>query len=926
MSKSFLLIDGSAYLYQAFYATNTLNLTNSQGEPTGAIYGFVNMLRRILNQYQPEKVAVVFDAKGGSFRSELFADYKATRESMPSDLQKQIEPIHAIVKAMGIETLIIDNVEADDVIGTLAKEAERHNYPVLIHSGDKDMAQLVSPLVSLLNTKNDALLSPEGVLEKFGVPPCKIIDFLALKGDSSDNIPGVPSIGDKSATTLLTHFTNLNDIYDRINDIDSLDLRGAKSIKQKLIENKELAFLSYKLATIKTDVILSKPFIEMNWQPFNHNELLNLFKQYNLKQHVDYLDQNKLFKSQFAQDKTTEIDTEQMVDLPHKIKKNYFCITSDEQLNELIISLKKADLIAFDTETDSLNPLSCNLIGLSFSINAHEAFYIPLAHNYESCHEQLNLEQTLKKLKPIFEDKKIQKVGQNCKFDSHVLSQYDIKVSGVTFDTMLESYLLNSQNRHDLDSLAERYLNYKMMPFESLFNEITDRKLKKETTIAQISIEKVTFYACEDADLTLQLHHKLIIELQKTPKLMHLLTDVEIPVSTILGQMEQTGILLDQKKLNNQSLELEAKLINIETKIHKLAGTEVNINSPKQLQVILFDEMKLPIIKKTPKGVPSTNEEVLQELAKNYDFPKLIIDYRGAAKLKNTYTDTLPLMVSPKDNRIHTNYNQIGTITGRLSSNDPNLQNIPIKNEDGRKIREAFIAREGYSIVSADYSQIELRIMAHLSQDPNLVSAFEKGKDIHKVTASEILNKPENEVSQEDRRRAKAVNFGLIYGMSAFGLSRQINVAQSEAQFYIDSYFNRYPTVLDYMTSMKNIAHEQGFVETLLGRRLYLSKINSTNKLEQKAAERAAINAPMQGTAADIIKIAMIHIDNFIKTQENGQIYLLMQVHDELVFEVKTTVLNEMIDKIKFIMENCFKLTPSLKVEIGSGSNWNNAH
>lgn len=927
MSKPFLLIDGSAYLYQAFYATSALNLTNAQGEPTGAIYGFVNMLRKVLNQYQPQKVAVVFDAKGGSFRSELYADYKATRESMPSDLQKQIDPIHAIVNAMGIQTLVIDNVEADDVIGTLAKEAEQLNYPVLIHSGDKDMAQLVSPLVSLLNTKNDALLTPDGVLEKFGVPPSKIIDFLALKGDSSDNIPGVPSIGDKSATTLLTYFEDLNDLFHRIDEIETLkNLRGAKSIKQKLIDNKDLAFLSYQLATIKTNVKLSTGFSEMDWLPLDSSALLDLFRTYNLKQHIDYVHKNTLFKVQSAQVGTVKKSSESTIDFNLKTEKNYISITTQSQLDDLINTLKQSNLISFITITDSLNALNCNLIGLSFAIKKQEAFYIPLDHRYDNCSFQLDLTSTLALLKPIFEDANKAKIGHNVKFDSHVLSQYDIHIKNIDFDLQLESYLLNSQNRHDLDTLAERYLQKSLLPYDDLFTEITDKKLKKEATIEQISIEKVTFYAAERADFILQIHHQLIHELESIPKLFKLFTEIEMPLSHILGLMEKVGVLLNQDKLKQYSLELEKKLNKLEVKIHQLAGKEININSPKQLQVVLFDEMQLPVIKKTPKGIPSTNEEVLLELAKKYELPKLIIDYRGAAKLKNTYTDTLPLMVSPKDHRIHTNYNQIGTITGRLSSNDPNLQNIPIKNEEGRKIREAFVARPGYSMVSADYSQIELRIMAHLSQDPNLIQAFHEDKDIHRVTASEILNKAEKDVTQEERRRAKAVNFGLIYGMSAFGLAKQIDISQNEAQFYIDRYFDRYPAVLNYMDTMKKIAHEQGFVETLSGRRLYLPKIHSKNKIEQKAAERAAINAPMQGTAADIIKNAMIHIFNWINTQEKDSIFLLMQVHDELVFEVKTTLLDDKVNEIKKIMENCYQLIVPLKVEIGSGSNWNDAH
>ncbi|OCG14820.1 DNA polymerase I [Gilliamella sp. WF3-4] len=917
-----ILIDGSSYLYRAFFACPPL--TNAKGEPTGAIFGVINMIRSLLNQYDPTHIAVVFDAKGGSFRNEIYSEYKATREAMPENLRPQIEPIHTILKAMGLPLLCVEGVEADDVIGTLARQAEKANLEVLISTGDKDMAQLVSDKITLINTMNNTILDSKGVMEKFGVPPEKMIDYLALRGDSSDNIPGVPGVGEKTAQSLLSQFDGVKDIYNRLDDVEKLAIRGAKSLKQKLIDNQNDAELSYLLATIKTDVKLDFTNEQLLIGNIDVNALIELFSYYGFHRWQKELIAGTFLKQQKNMVVEIEDDLfsqEQPTATLQKNETDYQCILTNEQLDEWITKLSNSKQFAFDTETDNVDHVHAKLVGISLSVEPYQAAYIPLAHQYLGVPKQLPLNDVLAKLKPILENPEIKKIAQNAKFDYSVLANYGITVQGIAFDTMLESYVLNSTERYDMDSLANRYLNHKTITYDELtkFDKI-------QVTIDAIEVEKTTQYAAEDADITLQLHHKLWPTLEKNQKLKKLFTDIEMPLAIVIAEMERTGVLVDAKLLNKHSAELNNKLNEIQETLQLLAGEKFNPASPKQIQVLLFDKHQLPVLKKTPKGDPSTSEEVLSELANQYELPRMILLYRSLAKLKNTYTDKLPLMLSPVDHRIHTNYNQIGTITGRLSSNEPNLQNIPVRNEEGRRIRQAFIAPTGYKIISADYSQIELRIMAHLSQDKSLLDAFSHNKDIHRVTASEILGKSESEVTSEERRRAKAVNFGLIYGMSAYGLSKQINIARKEAQFYIDRYFERYPGVQTYMDEIRQQATEQGYIETLSGRRLYLPKIKSGSGIERRGAERAAINAPMQGTAADIIKTAMIKVSDWIKSQPIGNIRMVMQVHDELVFEAKEELVEQYSDQIKSIMENCYQLSVPLKVDVGIGNNWDEAH
>ena len=921
-NEPIILIDGSSYLYRAFFACPPL--TNANGEPTGAIFGVINMIRSLMNQYNPTHIAVVFDAKGGSFRNEIYSEYKATREEMPENLRPQIEPIHTILKAMGLPLLCVEGVEADDVIGTLAKQAEKENLQVLISTGDKDMAQLVSDKVTLINTMNNTALDPQGVMDKFGVPPAKIIDYLALRGDNSDNIPGVAGIGEKTAQALLTAFDSVKDIYNHLDDIEKLSIRGAKSLKQKLIDNQKDAELSYLLATIKTDVALDFTNEQLLVTELDVNKLVELFAYYGFHRWQKELIAGNFLKQQKLT--VTDIDnlslfSQESDTVKDKIDTDYQCILTHEQLDDWVSKLANCQQFAFDTETDNVDHIHAKLVGISLSVAPYQAAYIPINHQYLGVPDQLPLDDVLTKLKPILENPAIKKIAQNAKFDYSVLANYGIHVQGIAYDTMLESYVLNSTERHDMDSMANRYLHLKTITY----NDLT-KVDKKQVTIDAIEVEKTTQYAAEDADVTLQLHQKLWPELEKDQKLSKLFTDIEMPLAIVLADMERTGVLIDARQLNDYSIELNKKMLEIEAELHFLAGEKFNPSSPKQIQAILFDKHQLPVLKKTPKGDPSTSEDVLSELAEQYVLPRKILFYRSLAKLKNTYTDKLPLMVSPIDHRIHTNYNQIGTVTGRLSSNDPNLQNIPVRNEEGRRIRQAFIAPQGYKIISADYSQIELRIMAHLSQDQSLLSAFADDKDIHRVTASEVLSKPEADVTAEERRRAKAVNFGLIYGMSAFGLSKQINLPRKEAQFYIDRYFERYPGVQAYMEETRQLATQQGYVETLSGRRLYLPKIISGNGIEKRGAERAAINAPMQGTAADIIKTAMIKMSEWIKNQPTGNIRMVMQVHDELVFEVKEELVSEYSALIKSIMENCYQLSVPLKVDVGIGNNWDEAH
>ncbi|WP_145515576.1 DNA polymerase I [Yersinia aleksiciae] len=923
-----ILVDGSSYLYRAYHAFPPL--TNGSGEPTGAMYGVLNMLRSLLLQYRPSHVAVVFDAKGKTFRDELFAEYKSHRPPMPDDLRSQIEPLHQMVKAMGLPLLVVSGVEADDVIGTLAQEAEKAGHSVLISTGDKDMAQLVTPNITLINTMNNAILGPQEVCEKYGVPPELIIDFLALMGDSSDNIPGVPGVGEKTAQALLQGLGGLDSLFSNLDKIPTLTFRGAKTMSAKLEQNKDVAYLSYKLATIKTDVELDVTCDELTVSPPDDEQLHQLFSRYEFKRWLADVEAGKWLDGkkerptgQTSKKAFVAAEPAPAAEVTAVLsQENYQTILDGKSLADWIERLKKADVFAFDTETDGLDTLSSNLIGLSFAVAPGEAAYLPLAHDYLDAPAQLDRDWVLATLKPLLEDDKALKVGQNLKFDQSMLARYGIELRGIAFDTMLESYVLNSvAGRHDMDSLAERYLNHKTITFEEIAG-----KGKNQLTFNQIALEEAGPYASEDADVTLQLHLVLWPQLQESEGLKRVFQEIEMPLLPILSRIERTGVLIDQNILAAHSKELTIRLDELEKQAHELAEEPFNLASPKQLQVILYEKQQLPILKKTPGGAASTNEEVLAELALDYPLPKVILEYRGLAKLKSTYTDKLPLMINPVSGRVHTSYHQAVTATGRLSSRDPNLQNIPVRNEEGRRIRQAFIAPKGYRIMAADYSQIELRIMAHLSQDEGLLAAFAAGKDIHRATAAEVFGLPLEKVTTEQRRSAKAINFGLIYGMSAFGLARQLNIPRGEAQRYMDLYFERYPGVLEYMERTRKQAADQGYVTTLDGRRLYLPDIHSRNANRRKAAEREAINAPMQGTAADIIKRAMIAVDAWLQQEPEPLVRVIMQVHDELVFEVHESVLESAEQKIRELMEQSMQLAVPLKVDVGVGDNWDQAH
>ncbi|OSN08104.1 DNA polymerase I [Lonsdalea iberica] len=919
-----ILVDGSSYLYRAYHAFPPL--TNSAGEPTGAMYGVLNMLRSLLLQYHPSHVAVVFDAKGKTFRDELFEHYKSHRPPMPEDLRAQIEPLHKMVRAMGLPLLAVTGVEADDVIGTLAQQAELNSTPVLISTGDKDMAQLVTPNVTLINTMNNAILGPQEVCDKYGIPPELIIDFLALMGDASDNIPGVPGIGEKTAQALLQGLGGLDTLYANLDKIADLSFRGAKTMAAKLEQHKEVAYLSYQLATIKTDVELALSCEQLAVTEPQVDELSELFKHYEFRRWQIELESGVWLSGKkspvVAKSKPAEEEKSAPAAERALSQEGYVTILDEKTLETWIDRLKSADVFAFDTETDSLDTLSANLVGISFSDKPGEAAYLPLGHDYLDAPEQMTRERALELLKPLLEDPAVLKVGQNLKYDRGVLARYHIELQGMAFDTMLESYVLDSVGgRHDMDSMASRYLQHKTISFEEIAG-----KGKKQLTFNQIPLEQAAVYAAEDADVTLHLHQKLWEKLEKEPELRNVFDNIDMPLVPILSRMERNGVLIDAGILAEHSKELTTRLAELEIEVHELAGEPFNLSSTKQLQHILYEKLQLPVRKKTPKGAPSTNEEVLAELALDYPLPKLILEYRGLAKLKSTYTDKLPLMINPLTGRVHTSYHQAVTATGRLSSSDPNLQNIPVRNEEGRRIRQAFIAREGYSIVAADYSQIELRIMAHLSRDAGLLRAFSEGLDIHRATAAEVFGSPLDKVTSEQRRSAKAINFGLIYGMSAFGLSRQLNIPRNESQKYMNLYFERYPGVQEYMERTREQAAERGYVSTLDGRRLYLPEINARNAMSRKAAERAAINAPMQGTAADIIKKAMIAIDGWLQQQDEPLVTMIMQVHDELVFEVHDSVLEQSKAKIKALMEGCMKLDVPLRVDVGTGINWDQAH
>ena len=919
-----ILVDGSSYLYRAYHAFPPL--TNAAGEPTGAMYGVLNMLRSLILQYQPTHAAVVFDAKGKTFRDELFEDYKSHRPPMPDDLRAQIEPLHEMVRAMGLPLMAVSGVEADDVIGTLAREAEKLGRPVLISTGDKDMAQLVTPGITLINTMTNTILGPDEVATKYGVPPELIIDFLALMGDSSDNIPGVPGVGEKTAQGLLQGLGGLDTLYASPEKIAGLSFRGAKTMAAKLEQNKDLAYLSYKLATIKTDVELELGCEQLEVQQPAAEALLDLFKKYEFKRWILDVEAGKWLQARGTKpaaklQETTVVEADVAEPAAVLSADNYVTILDESVLLEWIAKLQKAPLFAFDTETDSLDNVSARLVGLSFATEPGVAAYIPVAHNYIDAPEQISCERALELLKPLLEDEKALKVGQNLKFDRGILQNYDIELRGIAFDTMLESYTLDSvAGRHDMDSLSDRWLKHKTITFEEIAG-----KGKNQLTFNQIALEQAGRYAAEDADVTLQLHLKMWPELQKHAGPLNVFQHIEMPLVPVLSRIERNGVNIDPAVLHKHSAEIALRLAELEKKAHDIAGEPFNLSSPKQLQTILFEKQGIKPLKKTPGGAPSTSEEVLEELALDYPLPKVILEHRGLSKLKSTYTDKLPLMISEKTGRVHTSYHQAVTATGRLSSTEPNLQNIPVRNDEGRRIRQAFIAPQDYLIVSADYSQIELRIMAHLSRDKGLLSAFAEGKDIHRATAAEVFGMPLESVTNEQRRSAKAINFGLIYGMSAFGLSRQLNIPRKESQKYMDLYFERYPGVLEYMERTRAQAKEQGYVETLDGRRLYLPDIQSSNGIRRAAAERAAINAPMQGTAADIIKRAMIAVDDWLQS-EKPRVKMIMQVHDELVFEVHQDDLDAVAKKIHELMESSTKLDVPLLVEVGSGKNWDQAH
>jgi len=919
-----ILVDGSSYLYRAYHAFPPL--TNSAGEPTGAMYGVLNMLRSLIMQYQPTHAAVVFDAKGKTFRDELFEHYKSHRPPMPDDLRAQIEPLHEMVKAMGLPLLAVSGVEADDVIGTLAREAEKAGRPVLISTGDKDMAQLVTPGITLINTMTNTILGPDEVVAKYGVPPELIIDFLALMGDSSDNIPGVPGVGEKTAQALLQGLGGLDTLYGEPEKIATLSFRGAKTMATKLADNKEVAYLSYQLATIKTDVELELSAEQLEVQQPAAGALVEMFRRYEFKRWTADVEAGKWLQAKGAKpaakpQETIVIDEEPDEPAVALSQENYVTILDEETLQAWIARLKQAPLFAFDTETDSLDNHSANLVGVSFAIEPGDAAYLPVAHDYLDAPDQVSRERALELLKPLLEDEKALKVGQNLKYDRGVLQNYGIELRGIAFDTMLESYILNSvSGRHDMDSMAERLLKHKTITFEEIAG-----KGKNQLTFNQIALEQAGPYAAEDADVTLQLHLKMWPKLQKEAGPRAVFEKIEMPLVPVLSRIERNGVKIDPAVLHKHSEEITLRLAELEQKAHEIAGEPFNLSSTKQLQTILFEKQGIKPLKKTPGGAPSTSEEVLEELALDYPLPKVILQYRGLAKLKSTYTDKLPLMINPKTGRVHTSYHQAVTATGRLSSTDPNLQNIPVRNDEGRRIRQAFIAPQDYVIVSADYSQIELRIMAHLSRDKGLLDAFSQGLDIHRATAAEVFGMSLEQVTGEQRRSAKAINFGLIYGMSAFGLSRQLNISRKESQKYMDLYFERYPGVLEYMERTRKQAKEQGYVETLDGRRLYLPDINSSNAARRAGAERAAINAPMQGTAADIIKRAMIDVDKWLES-EKPRVQLIMQVHDELVFEVHKDDVETVSRKIHELMENTMKLDVPLLVEVGSGENWDRAH
>ena len=916
-----VLVDGSSYLYRAFHALPPL--TTSKGMPTGAVKGVLNMLKSLRRQYPDSLFAVVFDAKGGTFRDALFADYKANRPSMPDDLRVQVEPLHASVKALGYPLLCVEGVEADDVIGTLARSSAAAGRPVIISTGDKDMAQLVDGHITLVNTMTGSVMDIAGVHEKFGVGPEHIIDFLALMGDKVDNIPGVPGVGEKTAVGLLTGIGGgLKDVYANLDKIPALPIRGAKSLPAKLEEHRDAAFMSYELATIKIDVPLDIEVDALVCAEPDRDALLALYAEMEFKSWIADVQRDA---AKVGDELAPVVEAPQA-----KVEPQYETILEQARFDAWLEKLRQAPLFAFDTETTGLDAQKAQLVGVSFAVEPHVAAYVPLTHDYEGAPAQLDRDQVLLALKPLLEDPHKGKIGQNAKYDINILANCaiggdeanGIDMRGVAYDTMLESYVLNSNaTRHDMDSLAQKYLDHTTITFEQIAG-----KGAKQLTFNQIPLDKAGPYAAEDADITLRLHQALQVHLAKTPSVQPVLMDIEMPLVPVLARIERQGALVDANLLAIQSGELGLKMAELEREAYALAGEEFNLGSPKQLGVILYDKLGMPILSKTSKGQASTAEAVLAELAEqDYPLPKVLMQYRSLSKLKSTYTDKLPHQINPRTGRIHTSYQQAVAATGRLSSSDPNLQNIPIRTAEGRRIRQAFIASPGYKLLAADYSQIELRIMAHLAKDEGLLHAFRNDLDVHRATAAEVFGVDLAAVTTDQRRSAKAINFGLIYGMSAFGLAKQLGVDRKQSQDYIDRYFTRYPGVLAYMERTRAQAAEQGYVETFFGRRLYLPDINAKNQALRKGAERTAINAPMQGTAADIIKRAMVAVDNWLSSS-GLDARVILQVHDELVLEVREDLVEQIKAEIRPHMSDAAQLDVPLLVEVGVGANWDEAH
>jgi DNA polymerase-1 len=898
--KPLVLVDGSSYLFRAFHALPPLS--NSRGEPTGAIVGVVNMLRKLIDDYRPDYLAVVFDAPGKTFRDDIYPAYKAHRPPMPDELRAQVEPLHAVVRAMGLPLLMVPGVEADDVIGTLAVQAAREGLPVLISTGDKDLAQLVGGGITLVNTMTDQVLDREGVIAKFGVPPERMVDYLTLVGDSVDNVPGVPQCGPKTAVKWLAEYGSLDAV---VENAEAIKGRAGENLRASLADLPR----SRELVTVRTDLALD--VVPADLRPADPDLPA-------LREWLERLEAKRLLAS-LGEPPAAAAPPDP---LPPRPERRYETILDLDRLEAWLERLRAAPLFAFDTETTSLDYMEAELVGLSLAFEPHEAAYVPLAHRYPGAPDQLGVEAVLSRLRPILEDGARPKVGQNLKYDMSVLARYGIELAGIAFDTMLESYVLDATaTRHDMDSLAARYLDEQTIRFEDIAG-----KGKGQLTFDQIPVEQAAEYAAEDADVTLRLHRELWPRLESEPRLAELLQALEMPLVPVLSRMERTGVRVDAAMLARQSRELAERMHALEQQAHRVAGGPFNLGSPKQIGEIFFERLKLPVVAKTPTGAPSTAESVLQELAdQGYELPALILQHRGLAKLKSTYTDKLPQMVSPRSGRVHTSYHQAVAATGRLSSSDPNLQNIPVRTDEGRRIRRAFVPAEGHRMVAADYSQIELRIMAHLSGDAGLLRAFAAGEDIHRATAGEVFGVAPEQVTPDQRRSAKAINFGLIYGMSAFGLAKQLGIAREAAQAYVDLYFQRYPGVKAFMDRTREQARSQGYVETVFGRRLYLPDIKARNPQVRAAAERTAINAPMQGTASDIIKRAMISLDRWLR-EERIPAHMLMQVHDELVFEVRTDAVDAVGAEIRRHMEAAAELRVPLVVDVGVGDNWDEAH